>query len=124
MPCTESSLFPAADPDLLHDKRVFHQGKTLPAATASSLPPLALQSEVLCQELGSNSRGRWKLKATILDKINDRTYKVITEDGKVYIRNRKFLRPIFFSAKDLVEDIACKVKLASFATSVTFRCSK
>ena len=65
------------------------------------LSTLSVGTKVLVQDMKSK---RWDINAVVTQvRKNNRSYTIKTENGKFYLRNRKFLRPVDQQPRETVE---------------------
>lgn len=89
-------------------KNLQHKQKTCYDRTAIALRPLQEKDTVRIQGSGS-----WTDKATVLRKINSRSYNVMTEKGNVLRRNRRHLLkipPAFEPQEDSKEEVMTELQ--------------
>ena len=97
---TEAAALPSAY-DRIKDSEIFNhesrrreemrKQKSNDDQSSKRLPQLAVGDHVIVQNPISK---RWDINAVIIEKRNNRSYIIRNENGKCYLRNRKFLRPI------------------------------
>ena len=78
----------------LRDLQVQHDAR----ASKSALPELAVGTYVHCQHPVS---GKWDTRGEVVSvRDNRRSYNVKLDDGRITLRNRRFLRPIFSAVQN------------------------